>query len=208
MPLAVQTLPPRLVEARAATRSSLARGTCGGKSSTAAVPGQRWRRPSLHRCRCSGEAEPPTARPAPKASEETAAAPTPAPTEKPAASPTPAPAPSPVRIKSYKIDDPSVNFTTIRPSSGDETEATLRGYALAAGDAAMLVLFACIGRVSHGEGLGPIGVVGTAFPFLVGWAAAAYLTNGYSNDTNRRSSSASEAALAILPTWAASLPVS
>ena len=46
----------------------------------------------------------------------------------------------------FQIEDPTTPFTTIRPSAGDENEATLRGYALAAGDVAMLVLFACIGR--------------------------------------------------------------
>jgi hypothetical protein len=43
-------------------------------------------------------------------------------------------------------------------------------------DAALVVVFVLIGRVSHGEDLAPSGVLGTAWPFLaggiVGWILA------------------------------------
>jgi hypothetical protein len=43
-------------------------------------------------------------------------------------------------------------------------------------DAALVVVFVLIGRASHGEGLAPSGVLGTAWPFLaggiVGWIVA------------------------------------
>ena len=45
-----------------------------------------------------------------------------------------------------------------------------RAALLAGGDAAALLLFAAIGRSSHGEGLAPGGVLATAAPFLLGAA--------------------------------------
>jgi hypothetical protein len=36
-------------------------------------------------------------------------------------------------------------------------------------DLVLVLLFAAIGRVSHGEDLGPAGMARTAGPFLVGW---------------------------------------
>jgi peptidoglycan/LPS O-acetylase OafA/YrhL len=43
-------------------------------------------------------------------------------------------------------------------------------------DAALVVVFALVGRASHGEDLAPSGVLGTAWPFLagglVGWIVA------------------------------------
>jgi hypothetical protein len=36
-------------------------------------------------------------------------------------------------------------------------------------DLVLVLLFAAIGRVSHGEDLGPTGMARTAGPFLVGW---------------------------------------
>jgi hypothetical protein len=44
-------------------------------------------------------------------------------------------------------------------------------------DVVLLVLFALIGRVSHGEGLTPWTLWVTAYPFLAGWAIA-YVTSG------------------------------
>jgi hypothetical protein len=53
------------------------------------------------------------------------------------------------------------------------TAATVGALAL---DAALVIVFAIIGRSSHAEGLDVVGVWGTAWPFLaglaVGWAAA------------------------------------
>lgn len=53
-----------------------------------------------------------------------------------------------------------------------------RAALLAGGDAAALLLFAAIGRSSHGEGLAPGGVLSTAAPFLLGAArwAPGYLS--------------------------------
>jgi Kef-type K+ transport system membrane component KefB len=44
-------------------------------------------------------------------------------------------------------------------------------------DVVLIVLFALIGRLSHGEPMSPVGLWVTAYPFLAGWAIA-YVTSG------------------------------
>lgn len=39
---------------------------------------------------------------------------------------------------------------------------------VAAVDVVAVIVFAVIGRATHGEGIGPVGVAGTAWPFLAG----------------------------------------
>lgn len=51
--------------------------------------------------------------------------------------------------------------------------------ALVGGDTASLLLFATIGRLSHGEPLSLIDSFGTALPFMVGWFTAAVALGGY-----------------------------
>ena len=50
---------------------------------------------------------------------------------------------------------------------------------LVAGDCASLLLFATIGRLSHGETLSVTESFLTALPFLTGWSAASYFFGGY-----------------------------
>ena len=64
-----------------------------------------------------------------------------------------------------------------RPQSG--TTLSLPPLA-AAGDVLVLVMFAAIGRASHGEHDGALGVLGTAAPFLAGWFVAAFALHAYS----------------------------
>jgi len=55
--------------------------------------------------------------------------------------------------------------------------------ALAGGDVVALLVFAAIGRGSHGEPIGPAAfgeVLYTAAPFLVGWLISAPLLGGFS----------------------------
>lgn len=49
-----------------------------------------------------------------------------------------------------------------------------------AGDAAALLLFAAIGRLSHHEPVSLGALLGTAWPFMAGWFASAALLGGYS----------------------------
>ncbi len=57
----------------------------------------------------------------------------------------------------------------------------------AAGDALVLLIFAAIGRASHGEAVGgaALRTVGTALPFLIGWFVAALAWKAYATDTLR-----------------------
>jgi hypothetical protein len=51
------------------------------------------------------------------------------------------------------------------------------GWLAAVIDVVLLVVFALIGRLSHGEGVTPWTLWVTAYPFLAGWAIA-YVTTG------------------------------
>jgi hypothetical protein len=51
------------------------------------------------------------------------------------------------------------------------------GWLAAVIDVVLIVVFALIGRLSHGEGLTPATLWITAYPFLAGWAIA-YVTSG------------------------------
>jgi len=63
--------------------------------------------------------------------------------------------------------------------SGQDAMADLRrAGVLIFGDAVGLLVFAVIGRISHGEVLS-LETFGTAFPFLIGWYTAAGLLGGY-----------------------------
>ncbi len=70
----------------------------------------------------------------------------------------------------------STEMTRTRPSAG-------RAAALVIGDVLALLIFAAIGRRSHGEaaGLAALGEVAlTALPFIVGWLAAAPWAGAFS----------------------------
>lgn len=51
------------------------------------------------------------------------------------------------------------------------------GWLAAVVDVVLIVVFALIGRSSHGEGITPVSLWITAYPFLAGWAIA-YVTSG------------------------------
>lgn len=51
------------------------------------------------------------------------------------------------------------------------------GWLAAVIDVVLIVVFALIGRSSHGEAFSPLGLWTTAYPFLAGWAIA-YVTSG------------------------------
>ena len=77
---------------------------------------------------------------------------------------------------------------------------------LAAGDATALVLFAAIGRLSHGEGLAPGDLAATALPFLLGWALTAPFLGAFSDEARGHDVGAATAAAA--KSWAVATPVS
>jgi len=78
-----------------------------------------------------------------------------------------------------------------------------------AGDALALLVFAWIGRASHGAGVGTAGLLDgetwmVALPFLVGWFPAAYFTGGLKRDAVTGGPGA--ALKAVLPGWAIGVP--
>jgi hypothetical protein len=75
---------------------------------------------------------------------------------------------------------------------------------LVGGDAAAMLLFASIGRVSHGEGLSLGGALSTAWPFLVGWFAAASLSGGYGREA--QGGRVGPALGAAAKSWAVGIP--
>lgn len=76
---------------------------------------------------------------------------------------------------------------------------------LVGGDVAALLLFATIGRVSHGEGVSLGAALGTAWPFIAGWLASAALLGGYGKAA--QGGNAGAAAAAAAKTWALGIPV-
>lgn len=88
--------------------------------------------------------------------------------------------------------------------SGDTPNDWSRVALLVGGDAAMLLLFAAIGRVSHHEPMTVSALLTTAGPFLAGWLASAVLVGGYGKEA--QGGSAGAAAGAAAKTWALGIP--
>lgn len=75
---------------------------------------------------------------------------------------------------------------------------------LVAGDAAALLLFAAIGRLSHHEPMSLGALLGTAGPFMAGWFASAALLGGYGKAA--QGGNAGAAAGAAAKSWALGIP--
>ena len=81
---------------------------------------------------------------------------------------------------------------------------TSKAALLAGGDAAILVLFAVVGRMNHGYPL-DLEAFATALPFLLGWFAAAPLLGGFGKDA--QSGDVQAAAGTAAKCWAAGVPL-
>ncbi|MDR6170835.1 hypothetical protein QE359_001864 [Curtobacterium sp. SORGH_AS776] len=64
-----------------------------------------------------------------------------------------------------------------RDCENDGVNTRTWGWLAAVVDVVLIVVFALVGRSSHGEGSTALGVWTTAYPFLAGWAIA-YVTSG------------------------------
>lgn len=94
----------------------------------------------------------------------------------------------------------------MEPFSLDEAPTDLKKVGLLlAGDAAMLLLFAAIGRINHAEGMSVAAVIDTALPFIIGWFATGPFTGAYGKEA--QGWSAPKAAGAAAKSWAVALPV-
>ncbi|WIA14020.1 hypothetical protein OEZ85_002580 [Tetradesmus obliquus] len=76
---------------------------------------------------------------------------------------------------------------------------------LAAGDLAVLLAFAAVGRVNHGEPLSVSDTVLTALPFIIGWFTSGALLGGYGKEAQGGNTGA--AAVAAAKTWALGVPL-
>ncbi len=82
-----------------------------------------------------------------------------------------------------------------------------RAWALAAGDAVALMVFAAIGRRSHDEAAGiaaALALVGTAAPFVAGWLIAAWPLGAFRDGGT---ATAGEMARTTLVAWTAAFPI-
>ena len=91
------------------------------------------------------------------------------------------------------------------PCKPSSAPARSRVALLVGGDAAALLAFAAIGRVSHHEALTLGALVGTAWPFMAGWFGAAALLGGYGKAA--QGGDAGAAAGAAAKAWAVGIPV-
>ncbi|KAL1540294.1 hypothetical protein AAHA92_24665 [Salvia divinorum] len=77
---------------------------------------------------------------------------------------------------------------------------------LAGGDVAMLLLFAAIGRSSHGLSVFDFETFKTADPFIAGWFLSAYFLGGYSKE-GRGKNGLQSAVVAAAKSWSLGIPL-
>ncbi|KAE9588483.1 hypothetical protein Lalb_Chr22g0355811 [Lupinus albus] len=77
---------------------------------------------------------------------------------------------------------------------------------LAGGDVFALLLFATIGRYSHGLSLFDIETLRTVDPFVAGWFLGAYFLGGYGED-GRGMKGLSKGVIATTKSWAVGIPI-
>lgn len=77
---------------------------------------------------------------------------------------------------------------------------------LAGGDVVALLLFAAIGRFSHGFRVFDIETLRTADPFIAGWFLSAYFLGGFSED-GRGMNGLSKAVIAAAKSWSLGIPL-
>lgn len=93
-----------------------------------------------------------------------------------------------------------------KPSSSSRVEKWGKIALLAGGDVFALVLFAAIGRFSHGFPVFDAETLRTADPFIAGWFLGAYFLGGYGED-GRGMNGSSKAIFAAAKSWALGVPV-
>ncbi|KAF6136907.1 hypothetical protein GIB67_018946, partial [Kingdonia uniflora] len=94
-----------------------------------------------------------------------------------------------------------------KPSFAKQINKWGRVALFAAGDVLALLLFAGIGRFSHGFPVFDVETLHTADPFIAGWFLSAYFLGGYGSD-GRGMNGSSKAIAAAAKSWVAGIPVS
>eukprot|EP00878_Enallax_costatus_P013567 GHUV01014185.1.p1 GENE.GHUV01014185.1~~GHUV01014185.1.p1 ORF type:complete len:245 (+),score=80.58 GHUV01014185.1:519-1253(+) len=98
-----------------------------------------------------------------------------------------------------------VGIAAVDRGENDNPSDPKRVALLAAGDLAVLLGFAAIGRHNHGEPLVAAETFTTALPFIVGWFTSAAFMGGFSSTAQGGNTGA--AATAAAKTWAVGVPL-
>lgn len=93
-----------------------------------------------------------------------------------------------------------------KPSSSPRIQKWGRVALLAGGDVLALLMFAAIGRFSHGFPVFDIETLHTADPFVAGWFLSAYFLGGFSED-GRGMNGSNKAIFAAAKSWALGIPI-
>ncbi|KAI6687973.1 hypothetical protein NL676_024801 [Syzygium grande] len=93
-----------------------------------------------------------------------------------------------------------------KPSPASRLKKWGRVGLLAGGDVAALLVFAAIGRFSHGFPVFDLETLRTADPFVAGWFLGAYFLGGYAGD-GRGENGLSKAVLSTIKSWAVGIPL-
>ncbi|XP_021846192.1 uncharacterized protein [Spinacia oleracea] len=93
-----------------------------------------------------------------------------------------------------------------KPSSSSRFKKWGKVALLAGGDVLAILLFAAIGRFSHGFPVFEAETLRTADPFIAGWFLSAYFLGGYSED-GRGMNGSSKAVAAAAKSWALGIPM-
>ncbi|XP_028806924.1 uncharacterized protein LOC114761670 [Neltuma alba] len=93
-----------------------------------------------------------------------------------------------------------------KPSNSSRFRKWGRVALFAGGDVMALILFAAIGRFSHGLSTFDIETLKTADPFIAGWFLSAYFLGGYGED-GRGMNGLSKGVIATAKSWALGIPI-
>ncbi|KAI4337086.1 hypothetical protein L6164_015540 [Bauhinia variegata] len=93
-----------------------------------------------------------------------------------------------------------------KPTSSNRLQKWGRVALFAAGDVIALLLFATIGRYSHGLSVLDMETLRTADPFIAGWFLSAYFLGGYGED-GRGMNGLPKGIFATTKSWALGIPV-
>ncbi|KAF3447474.1 hypothetical protein FNV43_RR12660 [Rhamnella rubrinervis] len=93
-----------------------------------------------------------------------------------------------------------------KPNSSSSVDKWGRVALLAGGDVLMLLLFAAVGRFSHGFSVFDAETLRTADPFIAGWFLSAYFLGGFGED-GRGMNGQSKAVSVAAKSWAVGIPL-
>jgi hypothetical protein len=110
-------------------------------------------------------------------------------------------------VEMVRLDEVPEAFSGIASVDRGENDnsSPQRMALLAAGDLAVLLAFAAVGRHSHGEPLTVTDTFSTALPFIIGWFTSGALLGGFGRQA--QGGKLGPAAAAAAKTWALGVPL-